>query len=44
MLQGQLTPLHKAAWGGHKEVTKILLDHGSSVDAQDEVSLHMFIN
>lgn len=30
-----MTPLHKAAWKGHKAVAELLLAHGASVDAND---------
>jgi len=30
------TPLHWAAWNGHREVAELLLSQGAQVDAQDE--------
>ena len=32
------TPLHKAAYHGHKDVTKILVDSGAAVDAKSNVN------
>ena len=29
--------LHRAAWNGHRETCQFLIDHGASVDAEDEV-------
>ena len=30
-----MTPLHRAAWGGNTEVTKVLLEAGASLSAVD---------
>lgn len=30
------TPLHRAAWKGHLEVARALLDHGANPNAQDQ--------
>ncbi len=37
-LQDETTPLYMAAQNGHAETCRILLDHGASVDLQDNVS------
>ena len=39
-MQGKNTPLHIAAREGHKEVMKVLLDHGANLNALSEVSLY----
>ena len=31
----ELTPLHYAAWGNHKEVVSFLLDHGADINHHD---------
>jgi len=33
--QKQLTPLHMAAYNGHSEAIKLLLEHGATIDARD---------
>ena len=33
-----MTALHKAAYGGNKDVAALLLDRGAAVDAKSEVS------
>lgn len=32
---GQATSMHRAAYAGHIEVVKVLLQHGASMEAQD---------
>ena len=32
---GQATSLHRAAYAGHMEAVKVLLQHGANVEAQD---------
>ena len=29
------TPLHNAAWGGHKEITELFIANGADVNAKD---------
>ena len=33
-----MTPLMRAAYNGHFEVTKVLIDAGASIEAKDNVS------
>jgi hypothetical protein len=35
--QGGWTPLHLAAWNGHSEIAKALLEKGAAIDAKNEV-------
>ena len=30
------TPLHNAAWGGHKEITELFIANGADVNAKSE--------
>lgn len=32
---GQATPLHRAAYGGHVDIVKLLLRHGADPRAED---------
>ncbi len=32
------TPLHEAAWSGHKDVVELLVDNGANVSAKDDES------
>ena len=36
--QGGMTPLHRAANGGHAETVKLLLENGADINAADDVS------
>ena len=38
VLQAGWTPLHRAAYDGHYEAVKLLIDLGATVDAKDNVS------
>ena len=40
-MQLKNTPLHIAAREGHKEVMKVLFDHGANPNALDVVSLYL---
>ena len=31
------TPLHQAVWGGHEDVTRLLIEHGARLDTRDTV-------
>ena len=35
--KNDLTPLHKAAYGGHKEIAKLLIDKGADVNAREKL-------
>ena len=37
-LQDHQTPLHFAAYNGHTDTVKILIEKGADVNAKDEVS------
>ena len=34
-----MSPLHKAAWGGHKEIAELLIAEGVDVNAKNRLSL-----